>query len=250
MSRCFSRDKRYNEYMLFLVAGSDYEKRKSVGDELIQTLKTKRPDATFLEFDDLNFSPPRFLETIDGSGLFESKSIVICRSVLDNKDMRDVVYSALPRLAESSNAYVFTDNKLLATQINKFEKVDATVKIFDKKTKDAPKFNTFALSDLLLAKNKKKLWVSYHEAKNAGVSDEEIHGVFLWQLRSLSLSFSHTSSTSGVKPFVFNKAKGAQSKWKKREVDSKILNLVTEYHEARRGKVLLSLVMETFILSL
>ena len=128
--------------------------------------------------------------------------------------------------------------------------IEKNIAIFDKKTKDTPKFNTFALSDLLLVKNKKKLWVSYHEAKHAGVSDEEIHGVFLWQLRSLSLSFSHTSSTSGVKPFVFNKAKGAQSKWKKREVDSKILNLVTEYHEARRGKVLLPLVMETFILSL
>ena len=246
--RVFMR--RYNTKMLFLVAGSDYEKRKKVGDELITTLQTKRPDASFLEFDDLNFNASRFLETIDGSGLFESKSIVICRSILDIKEMREVVYSALDRLSESNNAYIFTDNKLLAPQIKKFEKAGATVKIFDSKTKGIEKFNTFSLTDLLLAKNKKQLWVAYHEAKEAGVSDEEIHGVLLWQLRSISLSFTHSPAQSNMKPFVFNKAKGAQKKWKQKEVNKHIFNLVANYHEARRGNSLLPLSIESFILTL
>ncbi len=235
--------------MLFLIAGTHFDKRKAASDKLIDTLVTKRPDANQVLFDDQNFSAPRFLETIEGAGLFESKNIVICRGVLEDKDGRDVVMDKLEELQNSNNAFVFIENKLLKTTSNKFEKFGATVHLFESAEKKQ-EFNIFSLTDLLANKKKKDLWVKYHEAKNKGVADEELHGVFLWQLKALALAFSTTQAKSGLKPFAYNKAKTASKNWTQKEVFKAQKKLIQNYHETRRGNLNFSLSIEQFILSL
>ena len=131
--------------MLFLIAGSDFNKRKAASDKLIDTLVTKRPDANQVLFDDQNFSASRFLETIEGAGLFESKNIVVCRGVLENKECRDVVLGGLQKLQDSNNAFVFIENKILKTTSNKFEKLGATVHLFES-TEKKHEFNIFSLT--------------------------------------------------------------------------------------------------------
>ena len=235
--------------MLFLIAGSDFNKRKAASDKLIDTLVTKRPDANQVLFDDQNFSASRFLETIEGAGLFESKNIVVCRGVLENKECRDVVLGGLQKLQDSNNAFVFIENKILKTTSNKFEKLGATVHLFES-TEKKHEFNIFSLTDLLASKKKKDLWVKYHEAKNSGVADEELHGIFLWQLKTIALSFSTTQPKSGLKPFVYNKAKSALKNWSEESVLLAQKKLIKNYHETRRGNTNFSLSMEEFILSL
>ena len=235
--------------MLFLIAGTHFDKRKAASDKLIDTLVTKRPDANQVHFDDQNFSASRFLETIEGAGLFESKNIVVARGVLEDKNHKDVVLNKLQELQDSNNAFVFIENKILKTTSNKFEKVGATVHLFESMVKKQ-EFNIFALTDLLAQKKKKDLWVKYHEARTKGVADEELHGIFIWQLKALALTYSSTQVASGLKPFVYNKAKTASKNWTEKKVLSAQKKLIKNYHEARRGNLNFSLAMEQFILSL
>jgi len=235
--------------MLFLIAGNDFDKRKAASDKLITTLTTKRPDANQVLFDDQNFSASRFLETIEGAGLFESKNIVISRNVLEEKESRDVVMGALKDLQNSENAFVFIENKTLKTTSNKFEKIGVTVHLYDTVIKKQ-EFNIFTLTDLLANKKKKELWVKYNEAKTQGSSDEEIHGIFLWQLKSIALTFVSNQSESGLKPFVYNKAKSASKNWSQESIFSAQKKLIKNYHESRRGNINFSASLEQFILSL
>lgn len=235
--------------MLFLIAGTDFNKRKATSDKLVETLIVKRPDANQVHFDDQNFSASRFLETIEGAGLFESKNIVICRGVLENKEYRDVVIERLSELQESDNAFVFIENKILKTTITKFEKIGAKVHIFEAVEKK-DEVNLFALSDLLAQKKKKDLWVAYHDAKRRGVAPEEIHGILVWQLKALALSFSETEMGSGLKPFVYKKAKRESKNWSHPEVLSSLKTMTKNYHESRRGNLNFSVALEQFILSL
>ena len=126
--------------MLFLIAGTDFDKRRATSDKLIETLIAKRPGANQVLFDDQNFSASRFLETIEGAGLFESKNIVICRGVLEEKNHKDVVVDKLQELQDSNNAFVFIENKLLKTTSNRFEKIGATVHLFNSVEKKDKKF--------------------------------------------------------------------------------------------------------------
>lgn len=235
--------------MLFLIAGTHFDKRKAASEKLIDTLVTKRPDANQVIFDDQNFSASRFLETIEGAGLFESKNIVIARGVLENKEFKNIIIEKLEDLHNSSNAFVFIENKILKTTSNKFEKIGATVHLFDSITKKQ-EFNIFSLTDLLAQKKKKDLWVKYNEAKLHSVADEELHGIFLWQLKAITLTFLTNQTNSGLKPFVYNKAKTASKNWTEKSVLSAQKKLIQNYHEARRGNVNFSLALEKFILSL
>ena len=235
--------------MIFLYVGNDIEKRSNASKSMIALLTTKRRDAEVIEFDDITFSPSRFLETINGMGLFETKSIMICRYTLEEKDHRDLVLSKLKDLQGSDNAYVFIESTLHNAHIKKFSAISDQVHEF-KSPKKETRFNTFSLTDLLLKKDKKNLWLGYHNARDAGISNEEIHGILLWQLRCLLLTYNHTQASSGLKPFVFNKSKSAQRVWSKESTARSHFELIKNYHESRRGKKVLSLVIEDFILSL
>lgn len=235
--------------MLFLIAGTNFDRRKAASDKLIETLITKRPDANQVIFDEQIFSASRFLETIEGAGLFESKNIVISHGILEQKDSRHVIMDKMQELQDSNNAFVFIENKILKTAVTKFEKIGATTHIFDSTVRKQD-FNIFALTDLLAKKNKKELWVQYHAAKKQGVADEELHGIFMWQLKAIALVFITTEKESGLKPFVYNKAKTASRNWSQEEVLSKLKILIKNYHETRRGKCNFSLSLEQFILSL
>ena len=94
------------------------------------------------------------------------------------------------------------------------------------------------------------MWVKYHEVKSRGVADEELHGIFVWQLKNLSLVSQSSQKDSGLKPFVYNKSKSALSKWGEKEPEQKLKQLIKNYHETRRGNLNFSLSLEQFILSL
>ena len=234
--------------MILLYVGNNASKRSLASSAMIDVLKQKRVGAEHLHFDDISFSPSRFLETIDGMGLFEQKSVVILRYVLEDKAHRDLVLSKLDQLQSSDNAYIFIERSLHSAHIKKFEAVAHTVEKFPLPKKQ--EFNTFTLTDMLLKKDKKRLWLSYHEALRNNRSNEEIHGLFVWQLRVLLMTYTFGQKNSGLKPFVFNKSKRAQSVWSREKTEDSLFGLVNDYHLARRGEKLLPLIIEDFILSL
>src|SRR5690606_36178374 len=104
---------------------------------------------------------------------------------LQSEFLADVMGN-LSILADSANTFVLIEDALLAPEKKKLQKHAATCEEY--KRAAAERFNTFALADYLLKKDKRQLWVGLQEANRAGLAAEEIIGTLWWQLKSLRLA--------------------------------------------------------------
>ena len=190
---------------------------------------------------------------------YEEKGIAVVRITPENfgegalKDaagdpvMFEGVFENLDLCAESENIFILVEEKLLAPQKKKLQKyarecveITATAK---------KEFNPFALSDALLRRDKKSLWLLLQEAKANGVALEQTTGLLFAQLRALRLSARASSAAeAGMKPFVWGKAKNGLSKFKEGEVDELSRKLVEVYHDGHLGKQDMELALERWVL--
>lgn len=234
--------------MLFLVYGNDLAKRKVYSDKLIETLKTKRPDALFSEYTEDTFSIPLLDSLVASRGLFEEKNIIVLRSVLDNKETWEYIASQSEKLHKSDHAFVFINEEVSKKILDGFVSSGATTKDFQKTLTTKADFNLFALTDTLSIKDGKRLWVQYQKALQKGVRADEVLGVFIWQLKSILLARSYDESSSGLKPFVYKKSKN--SKLTTEEAANFYKTLVVVFHDSKRGGETVDEAVEKMILSL
>jgi hypothetical protein len=66
--------------------------------------------------------------------------------------------------------------------------------------------DVFALSDAMFSGNVQKTWLAFNKLKNdkSVESLEELHGTFLWAIKTILLSYD-TESKKTISPFVLNK---------------------------------------------
>lgn len=234
--------------MLYLCVGTDFEKRKKKTDDLTVTMQQKRPDAELLVLDTTSeHIVPQLQQQISGMGLFDNKTITKGLGLCEDKIAKDYVFKNLDQLVSSDNAFVLSETKLTKTEIGKIEKSGATVFVFDN-SENPSTHNLFYLGDLLLQKNKSKLWIAVQEELRSGISIEELFGIIMWQTKSLHLSKTTSQSESGLKPFVYNKC--IKSPWTQEESRGLHQNLIIIYHQSRRGGIKLEERLEQLILSI
>ncbi len=155
----------------------------------------------------------------------------------------------LPQLSSHESIFVIIEGVLLAPEKKKFARL--TEHLDETKGETAQRFNTFALSDALLARNKKQLWMGLCEATESGVSAEEIIGILWWQLKTLRLvARSKTAEEAGMKDFTFNKAKRALMSFKQGEIERLSQSLLEVYHQGHAGEHDIDLALEKWTLSL
>jgi DNA polymerase III delta subunit len=113
------------------------------------------------------------------------------------------------------------------------------------------RFNIFSMSDALLKRDRRTLWLLLISARQSGVSDEEIIGVLWWQLKTLRLAAkTKTAAEAGLKDFPFNKAKRNLINFKSGELEQLSLSLLKLYHDGHSGRRDLSLALEAFVLTI
>ncbi len=221
--------------MLWILEGDDVLKK----NKEIENIKNKvSPDSIF-RYDYIS-EDVSFLK--DSQDLFsEKKFIVVSEADFDDfsKDIEKYIVSP--------HYFLFCVPKILAADKKKLGKVPVLDCVTVKESKE--KFNLFSFSDAFALKNKKDLWVLYQKAKRAGVSEQEIIGIILWQVRVLLLVSHDAEKDAGIKPFVATKAKKALQSFTPQALEGYMKDLVSMYHDARRG-VDLSNSFERFILSL
>lgn len=234
--------------MLYLCIGEQYESRKKKYDALICTLQNKRPNSELVVLDPEEESSIALLEQhISSIGLFDEKSIIKASGVFENPGCASFVLNNINEIVASDNVFVLSEHKLSKQEHNTLDKAGATIYEFS-----APQTNKnpslFYLGDLLLQKNKSKLWLAIWEELGRGISIEELVGILVWQSKSLHLALTHSQTQSGLKSFVYNKC--TRSPWKAQEAQKLHLELVTIYHESRRGGLDLSERVEQLVLSI
>ncbi len=250
--------------MLYLLYGTDFKTSREKLHSMIDSLLKKKPDASFFKMDSSNFLESQLDEFISSQGLFEQKYIVQLDGLLEDAKTRDFVIDKISEISESENIFVFIEENLTKPILKKVEKVAQKIQEFGSPMEGNQKFgitsggklnlgefNIFDLADAFGNRDRKRFWVLYQKAKIRNITDEEIHGIVNWQLRSMIIAKkSMNAEKANLKPFVYNKSLRFSKNFEQGDLRKLSAKLVSMYHNARRGLVDFDVEMEKFVLGI
>jgi len=238
--------------MLYVLYGPNLEEGRKKLHVLLSGLQKKRPEASLFRFTSENLRESELRDLCGARGLFEPKHIVLLDLPSATADGKRILLDALPALSDSENLFVLFEGTLEAKVLAALKKYAEKIQTHSTgaREKRAEAFNRFALPEALGRRDRKMLWVLYQKALRSGMAEEEIHGLLFWQVKSmLAAAQAGSAEASGLKPFVYSKAKSAARNYSPEELEALSARLVMLYHEARRGKYDLETALERFVLS-
>ncbi len=198
-----------------------------------------------------NWGEGQFDELLVAQGLFEQKYTVVLDNLFEKKDVKEYVLDRLEGLKESDQIFLFLEGKVDAASLKKIEKHSEKTQEFEKKAEVKPSLNVFAITDGLLEKDKKRLWIDYLGLLDKGGVPEEIHGILFWQVKNMILASRATStSETGLSPFVYKNALRGSRNYKTEDLQKMSSELVDMAHRVRSGEGELGVMMEKWMLTL
>ncbi len=224
--------------MLYLLLGTNSEKRRELRTQLTQ--KYASSDAYVVMRDDTNSSISELEELLTAATLFGEPLVVVYDGALADHDLADYAQKHASELGDSKNHFIFSETAMLKPVRTKFEKYAALVEEFQLPKTDAkkPAFNTFSLTDAFAEKDKKKTWMLYRQAIDAGIDPREITGVLFWMIKSLILAkTTKNAAEAGLNPFVFSKAQKSAKQFTDEELAKLSTQLVHTYHKGQMGEI-------------
>ncbi len=176
-----------------------------------------------------------FPSLVEDQSLFGDTSPVLLDFLCEDEEIAGEVEKFLEAFASSERIFVLMDQKPLVAR-EKLLKAHAKEYVAIQAKEKEAHFNTFALADALLKRDKKSLWVLLARAKQAGVEGEAIIGILFWQLKMLRLAEStKNAEEAGVKEFPYTKAKSALKLFPKKDLIHLSEKLLTVYHDGHFG---------------
>lgn len=234
--------------MIYLFYGTDRNKALSKALSIIETKIEQKPDAVVFKVDAFTVNKNLLIELSGSQGLFEQKYIVHLKDVLSDEVSKEVVFSFLKDLKESDNIFIITDGSLLKKDLVKLEK--HTEKMWEHvlKEKIEVKENIFSITNYLLVRDKKNLWIEYQKLRKT-FAPEEIHGTLFWCFKNMLLAAkSKDIQETGLKPFVYSNSKKASLKFSLEEMEMKFWELTKLLGDSRRGEGELDVLLEMWVL--
>ena len=170
--------------MIYLFTGDDAKTKRAVYEKFIKSLP-KNTETFFINRN--NFDRVQVESFYSGAGLFFSKCVVFFENIFDREENLDFILDKLELLASSQNDFVFLEGKLKKTILDDFKKVRAELNVFELSKEKKEKYNNFLLADDLMDRNKLSLWIHFRQARDLGVSLEELTGVLFWKAKDMIL---------------------------------------------------------------
>ncbi len=239
--------------MLYLYAGTDRPKAREKWLVAVKNFKDKHPEAELFGMTAETFNPGVLNEYIVGQTLFAKKYVVVLDELSANKEFEGD-FKLWQSMDESPNIFIAYEGKVSKPDIKKLEKLTGRINIFDlpeedkKKNKEYGGYNIFALTDSLMARDRKKLWVEYQKALRADIPAEEIFWKLVWQVKNLLYVAKVGKVPKGMHPFVAEKTARAAKNFTVAELAKMSADLVDTYHGARRGQVEFPVEVERLVL--
>jgi DNA polymerase III delta subunit len=215
-------------------------------------------EAAFLAAAETSNEPPQVIQSdvyqegqladaLGGASLFGGVSTYIIDT--PTGVLAEELAPVLAAMVESGDTFIIIEEKLLALAKKRYQKY--TTQMHEYVGEKEERFNTFALADALVKKQKKQLWLLYQTARSEQISPEEVIGILWWQLKALRLAAkTNTAAEAGMKDFPYNKAKGALATLPLERVEELSHELLELYHQGHGGEVELDTALEQWILSL
>lgn len=245
---------RYNTTMLYVFHGTDIQKSLEKSRGLVNSLRAKKPDASFVFIDANNFNYSTIEGHLGGQGLFSNKYIILLDRVMENKEAKEILPDFIQAMQESANIFIVLDGKLNAELKKLFEKYAEKIVLCEEPSAGdlfkKKEFNVFALGDALASRESFKAWALYRQAVEKGIESESILGTLFWQMKSVKLASSaQTAGEVGLNPFVFGNCKRFARNFSPNELDQYISNLLALYHDGHRGMVDIEIGLEKLLLN-
>lgn len=237
--------------MLYFLHGSDTKKTREKAGVLLASLRAKKPDAGVFVLEGAAATKEALAEFACGQGLFERKYIVRLDCVLETAEGKEIILAAAKELAMSDNIFLLTegalDKKTIGAIGKHAEKIEEHT---EKKKEKRPAFNIFSLGDAFGERDKKKMWVLYRRAVDAGFAPEEIQGTLFWQTKCMILAKSaKMAEEAGLNPFVFGKSARYAKNFSNEELRRISARLTALYHDSHRGIIEFEEEIEHFLLT-
>jgi DNA polymerase III delta subunit len=141
--------------MILFYFGNDFNKRHQKIQAVLKDVKTKRPNANFFHYDSFDVNIENLKELVISQGLFETKNIVLLTNLFLNLELKKFVLDNLEEFQNSDSAFIFSEEKITATEAKKIKEFSTKFEEF-KKAEARPE-NLFQISDYLQKKDKKNL---------------------------------------------------------------------------------------------
>jgi DNA polymerase III delta subunit len=237
--------------MLYVIYGTDTHKARAKLHDLLDLAKKKRPEAELFKLTTENWSEGQFDELLVAQGLFEQKYTTVLDNLFEKKDIKSYVMERLEGMKESEQIFLMLESSIDAASLKKLAKFSEKVQVFEKVENKKPSLNIFSITDGLVQKDKKKLWISYVDLLGNGAVAEEIHGILFWQVKNMILASRAGSATeTGLSPFVYKNALTGARNYKNEDLQKMSSDLVDMTHRVRQGKGDLEVMMEKWVLGL
>ena len=230
--------------MLKVFYGTD---RTAVRDAALKESEILGVSPTIIE--DITYVSGAVASAVGATSLFGGTECFVLDTPSGDDAFETEVLQSLKELAESPNIFIVLESTLLADEKKKYGKHTTTIEEFA--AIKSERFNSFAIAEALAKRDKKNMWVLLHEAKQAGLRNEEIIGMLWWQLKALRLAkFTRSAEEAGMKDFPYKKATQALRNFKDGEVEALSRSLLELYHLGHQGKRDMDLALEEWVLSL
>jgi DNA polymerase III delta subunit len=237
--------------MLYLIYGTDRDKSRKKLHELLDLASKKRKDAELFKLTTENWSEAQFDELLVAQGLFETKYNTVLDNLFEKKDIKSYVLDKIEEVGKSEQIFLMLEGSVDAASLKKIEKYAKQVQEFVKKEETKKEFNIFGVTDGLILKDKKKLWVSFLDTVKKGIAPEEVHGIFFWQVKNMILaSRAKDAKESGLSPYAYKNALSGGRNYKTEELLLISSDLVLMTHKVRQGKGDLAVMLEKWVLGL
>jgi uncharacterized membrane protein len=219
--------------------------------EILAQLSSKRKNSEVFKLTSENWNSEQFDELVSAQGLFEKKYIVVLDFVLSQKDAREYVLEKLKEMQEAEHWFLILDGKVDTATVKKLEKFSYKSEEFEKPESKKEQPIIFSITDKLLARNKKQLWVCFVDLLEQGIAAEEIHGVLFWAVKNMIIAARVDSQKeSGLSPFSYSKALSGGRNYKLSELKKMSGRLVEMVHKVRNGDGETEIMLEKWILTI
>lgn len=213
-----------------------------VGEQEGQGFKLERIEAE-------NYMSGTCIDIASSMSLFGEKTVYLLDTPSADAVFNEEIHASLLLFKESSNVFVIIEQKLLAPEKKTFAKYAETIE--EVTSQAVERFNVFKMADSLSQKDKKTLWLQLQEAKQAGLSSEEIIGTLWWQLKTLRLAkITKNAADAGMNEYPYSKAKKAVTNFKEGELEVLSHSLLRVYHDGHQGTKVTELALEKWTLTI
>ncbi|MBI5138866.1 MAG: hypothetical protein HZA95_03655 [Candidatus Vogelbacteria bacterium] len=239
--------------MIHIIHGKDQSKAYKRFCEVSKKIQTDDPTLALYNFSPENFVASSLDELVQAQSLFGGGHLVLGENLLSNTNLSGAILASLENLSLSPHMFVFFEeelNKEILEKIKPHAKVEefTMAKGWDKDLEKP----VYALQDAIGAHDKKTIWVSYQKVLYAGFAEEMIFWKLAKYLKNLLViqrggGMSEIGTTS---EYYFGKLKAQSSKFKDKELITKLGDLISIWHDSHRGLCDFDLALERWVLGI